>query len=319
MNPYLSLSIKRYLLILFILSFSCILLSPDFKINEMIESASSIFFYRSNIFSIFALLFATITTIQTYEKQNTNIAISMSGTHSLRVMRPVFFFTLAATLGNLMINQFFLVNAYNRLNKGIYLSSHEKKLVVKSNPEETIFYQNDLTNFTYIDKEKNMIYAKSAIKQPDGFLLFYADHFKRIDSSYSLVKSDKTYQLVTSAELLKEEGMTNTNQSLTDLFKAIKLSPNNHLLVSTLAYRLCMPLLNIFAFFLATFFGFSSTFRKRPYLCLSILSLVALLCFYILECSFILSSGNLLPPYYFILFGGILFTFTPIFSYAKKV
>ncbi len=319
MNPYLSLTLKRYLLILFILSFSCILLSPDFKINEMLATGSSIFFYRSNIFSIFSLLFATITTIQTYEKQNTNIALSMSGTHSFRLMRPVFFFTLAATLFNLGINQFFLVNAYNKLNKGIYLSSHENKLVVRKTPEETIFYQSDLTNFTYIDKDKNIIFAKSAIKQPDGFLLSYADHFKRIDSSYNLVKSDITYQLFSNAELLKEEVSINTNQSLTDLIKAIKLSPNNHLLISTLAYRISMPMLNIFAFFLATLFGFSHTFRKRPYLCLSMLTLAALFSFYVLECTFILSSGNLLSPYYFILFGGALFTLIPIFSYAKKV
>lgn len=319
MNPYLTSTVKRYLLILFVLTFSSILLSPDFKLNEMIATGSSIFFYRCNIFSIFALLFATITTIETYEKQNTNIAISMSGTHSFKLMQPVFFFTIAVTLFNLGINQFFLKNAYNRLNKGIYLSSHENKLMVHQSPSETIFYQNDLTNFTYIDKEKNMILAKSAIAQPDGFLLLYVDHFKRTDLSYKLVKSDKTYHLLINPELLKEDTLINTNQSLTDLIGAIKIFPNNHRLISTLAYRISMPLLNVFAFFLATLFGFSKTFRKKPHLCLPIITLVALIAFYILECSFILSTGNLLSPFYFIFFGVALFLIIPIFSYAKKV
>ena len=82
MKQYLILTIKRYFIILFLLSFAIIITSQKIHvctINNLAKTITSLFLYRFNILSFFSILLATLSTIQTYEEQNIGVAISMSG------------------------------------------------------------------------------------------------------------------------------------------------------------------------------------------------------------------------------------------------
>lgn len=327
MNQYLITVIKRYLFFCLSLSFFCIVLSPYFQkanAHEVIKISLSLFFYRIHIISIFSLLFASLTSIQFFEKQNVSIALSMSGTHSFKIMQPVIFFSAFLCTSILIFNQFFLSDAIKVLKKESFFSTYNNNLSVLHLKEGTIFFTKNNKHFLYINNNNDLLYAKHHILTDDGFQLAYMDLFQKNNNIYEKINSKTSYLLKVDTSNITTPSSIKTSDSMTTLFHTLinnneKSQINLPKLQVTLFYRLIMPLLHFFSISLAMLFGFSSFFRKRNYLAIFCCIVSSMFFFYLLECSAILAEGNIISPLYFIIMGFTLSFITPIFSYLKKV
>ncbi|MCH9621539.1 MAG: hypothetical protein S4CHLAM20_09610 [Chlamydiia bacterium] len=327
MKQHLKLCLKRYFIILSLITFSSIILSPDLKLDSLDnfqKSTTALFFYRFNIFSIFSLLFATLTTIQSFERENLNVALSISGIHSFKLMRPVLLFGLLLTLVSLTINEFFLPSALKQLKKDAFLSSYNNNFHINRVDNEIFFFQKDLKNFTFIDKDKNILYAKNGEYLDTGFKLLNVDKFEKHNHQYKKTISMNEVFLPFNHSLIKKPSQIKISASLSTLFNAFLNKQDDEemnfdRLKTTLAYRVFLPLLNVFAVAIATVFGFHQTFRRRYYLSLGVVLFLSLFAFYILECSAILGNGGVISPLLFITVASSLFVFTPLIAYVKKV
>ena len=322
MKSYLKKTIKLYFLLLFTLTFSNTILSPEFSLDKeasLLSIACSLFIYRFNIFSIFSLLFACLFTIQSYEKENVSVALSISGMHSFKIVRPLFFFALFLSVIGILINQFLLGPAIKTLNKDSYLSTYNKNLYIHNMDNKTLFYRPGYKHFTLIGKDKEILYAKSADRCDEGFDLHFVDHFIKKGGSYIKESSSKSLLLPFDHTAIKEPTQIKSSTSILDLIKiyAGKSFPNKILI--TIAYRIALPMLHIFTIGLASILGFSIYFRRKYLLSLSLLILASLFFFYLLECSAILAAGEIISPYIFITIASLLFIFAPYIAYAKKV
>ncbi|MCH9617087.1 MAG: hypothetical protein SP1CHLAM9_03930 [Chlamydiia bacterium] len=327
MKNYLFKVIKLYLLMLFILTFSSIILSPNFhseSTSGLAKMAFHLFIYRFNIFSIFSLLFATLLTIQNYEKQNVNVALSMSGIHSFKIIRGPLLFSLFLSIFGLLLGSFFLGDALKALNKDSYLSSYNENLHVTHLDTGTLFYRNGYKNFTYITKDKEIFYSPQAEVRDDSFHLNYLDHFVKKNRSYVKEKSLTNYRLPIHPSSIVNESKIKRSKSLWSLI-CIAIDGtgtdkmNKDSLITTIAYRIALPFLNIFSVSLATILGFSPFFRKKYYSSLCLCILISLFFFFLLECSAILALANILSPQIFISIALSLFIFPPYIAYSKKV
>lgn len=327
MKNYLRSVIYLYLLMMCILTFSSIILSPNFRVDSQYglgKIAFTLFIYRFNIFSIFSLLFATLLTIQNYEKQNVNVALSMSGIHSFKVMLPVFFFSLFLSIFGLLINQFFLGNALKILKKDSYLSAYNEDLHIHHLKEGILFYKKDFKNFTYINQDKEIFYAPYAQAEGDSFHMYYLDHFVRKDGSYIKKASLANYNLPIHPSCIENQSKIKLSKSLWSLIHiAIEKTGieqiNYPSLITTISYRIALPFLNVFSVSLGTILGFHIFFRKKYYLALCFCVLLSLFFFYLLECSAILALGGIFSPQIFISLALCLFLFPPYIAYSKKV
>lgn len=318
---------KRYLLFIFFLSFASIILSPDFhrgRTDNLYKLGGMLFVYRFNIFSIFSLLFATLTTLISNQERNVDVAVSMSGMHSFRVLRPVYLFAVFLSLVNLGINQFYLGESLQFLRKDHFFSDFNKNISAYETGEETFFYQNDFSNFTYLLSNGDILYAKNGTLTDNGIQLYHVDHFSKKGDLYEKVESKDYHFLEKDFSVIKNPSTLKTSASLSYLFYSLKtLDPLVELdrssVFVTFCYRLIMPLLNIWAVALASLIGFSNTFRKRKYQSICIAIFFSIGYFYLLECSSILAAGNKLSPFVFILLALFFLITTPIVSYIKKV
>ena len=327
MKPYLKLVIQRYLIIAPSLSFFCILLSPHIQkanIDNILQTIFALFIYRINIISIFSLLFATLTTIQTYEKQNIAVALSMSGLHSFKIMRSVLYFAFFLSFSSLFVNQFFLGSAIKTLKRDKFLTSNNENLQVHQLDNCCVFYTNNLENFTHINSNKDIMIARYGSFSQDGINLFYVDHFRKKDNKYEKIESNEFFHLNINPAQLKVPTNIKNSDSLVSFYKALITTTNEekpiHSKIKTLFfYRLLLPFLHLFAVSLAALFGFSYLFRQKPYLALFFCILSSLYFFYLLECSSILGEGHVISPLYFIVTALILPVLFPISLYIKKV
>jgi lipopolysaccharide export LptBFGC system permease protein LptF len=281
----------------------------------------ALFIHKINIISILSLLFATLTTIQTYEKQNINTAISMSGMHSFRIIRPVIFLAFALSIFHLFINHAFLGTSLKILNKNYCLTANDQNLHVKKLDGGFVFYSKDFKNFTFIDKDKNVVYAKSGKLSPKGVELSYSDHFKKIDGVYEKVLSLKSYTLQIDPKFFFEEQVIYNSDNLITLFKFYNNSPieNTKKIQITLLYRILIPFLHLFAVFFASCFAFARFFRKKPYFTLFVSLFCLLLFLYLLETFSMLADANILSPLFFLAAVLISLLFFPLLLYVKKV
>ena len=177
MNIYLSSLVKRYFLFLFSLSFFCIVLSPYItmhKCDSITYTIFSLFIYRFSSLSIFSLLFATLLTIQKFEKQHVAVALSARGISSWQIMRKGFYFTIFLCISSLLVNQFLYKSSLEYLSKGKSLSKNHKDLCVLSIDDNTVFYNGDGKDFTIIDKDQNITYSKHAKAKKDHISLLKA-------------------------------------------------------------------------------------------------------------------------------------------------
>jgi lipopolysaccharide export LptBFGC system permease protein LptF len=327
MKNYLWEVIKLYLLMMFILTFSSTILSPNFHADSLYglaKAAFKLFIYRFNIFSIFSLLFATLLAVQNYEKQNVNVALSMSGIHSFKIMRPVFLFSLFLSIFGLLLNQFFLGDALKALGKDSYLSSYNETLYVKHLDTGTLFYKNGYKNFTYINRDKEIFYAPLAEARDGAFHLNSLDHFVKKGNSYVKKESVSHYRLPIDPSCIINESKIKRSKSLWSLIRiALEKSGadqiNRDALITSIAYRIALPFLNLFAVALGTILGFSAFFRKKYYTALCLCIFLSLFFFYLLECSAILALAGVISPQIFILIALCLFVFPPYIAYSKKV
>ena len=303
MKPYLKSVAGRYCLLLFFLSFSSIILTPDLS---SFEQASNLFFYRFNVFSIFSLLFATLSTIQTYEYNNCSVALSMAGMHSFRIMRPVLAFALTLCMFSIAVNQFFLPKAEEALGKGVFLSSFKQNHHVHKTNDGILFYKDHFQHFTFIDHAKNIVYAKEGKKTPDGFDLAYVDHFKMTNQGYSKTESNEKEFLKLVIPSYRTPKNLKTSADILTLIEAYKstspdIETNIPMLKVTIAYKIFMPMLHFFSVALPSLLGFSKTFRRRYSLASCTALLLTLLCFFSLECAAILGLGSFVSPDIFLL------------------
>ncbi len=321
MKQYLKSTMKRYFVLLFFLSFSSIILTPDL---HSFKDGLHIFLYRFNTFSIFSLLFSALSTVQTYESNHCNVAISMSGMHSFRIMRPILFFGLTLSLISLAFNQFFLKEALEALGKSVFLSSYKQQHHVYKTPDGTLFYKDDFKNITFVDTAKNILYAKSGKKQLDGFDLEYVDHFKNTDQGYVKTRSNEKEFLELFIPSYKTPSSLKTSENISTLIQTYLFPPPNieinmPILEISIAYKIFMPFLHLFSVALSTLLGFSNTFRRRNSLAFCLALFCALVCFFSLECSAILGLGSLLSPSIFLSLSVVTVLIPTFFTYLKRV
>lgn len=327
MKPYLKLVFKRYLIILFTLSFFCIALSPHTQ-NANAKSIGpiifSLFLYRLNILSIFSLVFAVLTTLQTYEKENITVALSMSGMHSFKILKHILFFSFLISMCCLVLNQFFLTNSIKTLHREKCLCEQDKKLHVKKIDNSYLFYTNNFENITYIDSDKNITYAKHGKLSNESIILYYVDYFQKKNNLYEKIHSKKTDLLNIEIDTFKNSLDIKNSAPISSLYnnfiKAKKQdSPYKNKIANLFFYRLLLPFLHLFAVGLAGIFGFNQFFRSKPYLSLFLCLLSSLYFFFLLECTSILADGNILSPFYFVTIALCLSVLFPSTLYIKKV
>lgn len=326
MNHYLKTVLKRYLIILFFVSFTSMIISPDlcFKsFSSFIVSVADIFFYRFHIFSMFSLLFATLATIQSFERQNLNVAYSIAGINSFKLMKPVFLLGLFLSLCGIGFHEVYLPTALEHLDKDGYFSSYSDGLSVMKLSDKTLFAKRDLSNFVCI-KNDQIIYAKSAEKTSEGFNLIYADIFAKSGGEYEKSESHISFFLPVNMDEIKEPSQLKISASIRKLTSAYftnnpRIEIDKTKLLTNIAYRIFVPFLNLFAVFLATLVGFSQRLRREYYLAFGLTLSFSLVVFYFLECSYILSNGQIISPLVFITATLALFSITPTLTYFKKV
>ncbi|MCH9811305.1 LptF/LptG family permease, partial [bacterium] len=197
MNRFLKKTLHTYLLFMGILIFASTILSPDFQgktLFEFLQNGSALIVYRLTIFSIFALLFATLFSLQSFERQNVSIAISMSGKHSFAILRPIFLFAIGLSTLCVISNAYLLGPAIQQLGRDNLITSH-KNLKVFEVEEGTLFFSENFVNFCLITKEKEIYFSNKAIKTKDGFLLENMEHFVANGSNYEKTQTEKNFLL----------------------------------------------------------------------------------------------------------------------------
>jgi|GEM_PF-3369352 len=321
MKPYLKTVIKRYLLLFFFLSFSSLIAS-----QEPFSKAQSLhlFFYQSTILSIFSLLFATLSTLQTYQKNGCTVALSMSGIDSFTLMKPTFYFALFLSFCTFLSNEWFLTKGDIAVKKSFYLSPFKQQHHLFDTKEGTVFYKGDVQHFTFIDHEKNILYAKYGEKKEGGFVLYYVDHFKNTDQGYEKNGSNKEAFFAISIPAFKEPAPIKNSETLLSLLHYFFFPPKDwefyfsHLLIS-IGYKSLIPFLHLFSVALPSLLAFNTRLRKNYSLTFCLTLFLSLFAFFSIECSAILGFGSLFSPVPFFSLTLVTLTFPTLLFALKKV
>ena len=318
---------EKILFFLFSLSFFCIALSPYItmqKCDSILYAIYSLFLYRFLTLSIFSLLFATLTTIQKYEKQQVAVALSASGISSWQIMRKGFYFSIFLCICSLLVNEFLLKGSLKYLGKNKPLSKNQKDLCVLSIDNNTVFFNSDGKDFTIIDDSANITYSKYAARKDDLISLSYVDSFHKNNHIYEITGSQKQLDITLNPSHIFAKSSLQNSDSISTFYQAEK---NFHSIYdidkakidAIFSYRILTPFLHLFSFSFATFIGFHYYFRKRFFITLSTSLLLFLTTYYYMESSYILSYASSIHLYYFLIPAILVPCFTLSYCYVKKV
>lgn len=327
MNVFFSTLFKRYLAIVFFLSFFCIALSPYItggKTDSVLKTIYSLFIYRFSTLSMISLLFATITTIQFYEKQHVCIAVSMGGISNWKMMQRGIYFSFALCFVSLFVNQYLYKGALTYLRKDKLLTANRYDLSVIEKEDRTIFFQKGGKDFTILKEKGDVVYAKKAIANANDIELCFVSKFSPVIDEYQ--KSMQTPLLTIDEKPRSVFGITRlkTCDSISKFLRGmtkVHTIPDieKEKIIATFFYKVLFPFMHIFCFAFAMLIGFHHRFRKKYFLTLTLTLFSFLTIFYYIESTFILSFSNKVSLYYFIIPLLIIPSFTLTFSFLKKV